>query len=501
MREARTLLRTNLRIGIAIAQTLLIVLILWQAARFVFRSDPNDELRSADALFAARRYHDARGAYSAMLGHTPYFAPALLRLGIVATIRDERTVADQALVAALGLKLSPAEYDLVRLYQGRLAAIGGQRDQAEQFWGAIGPQSALFGRRRVLEAEQLLLIGDYAGASLSYRSAQQFDLPNDWRALVHTRLALLRASSDPAAARAELAQIAALAPEPKATSIDWAATLLPRVNPDAQQLAAALGAPPDLRAQTLGQLFLSAQLYTLAEAQFAAVAPTSPSALAAAAYAAYTRWRAGDHAEGLRRLQELVARYPDEPRARALLALAYLTNREDDSAKAELDAIRTLAPHAPDTHLAWGQWYATQHDYVAAADAYRRALSDAAPEQRGAYALALARFYVDTSFQLCEAGPSAAEQAIAALPDDPRAWTLASATRISCGDSAGAQQAAARALQQDPTSAEATYYLGRALAALGQRQAARAALISAADLAPASAWRERAEQQITVLGL
>jgi Flp pilus assembly protein TadD len=494
-------LRIYLHIGIAIARTLLILVVLWEAAQFVFRSDPNDELRSADALFAARHYHDARAAYSAILSHRPRFAPALLRLGIVATIRDERAVADEALVTALGFKLSPPEYELVRLYQGQLAAIAGQRDNANQFWGTISAQSALFGRGRVLEAEQLLLITDYAGAEATYREALQLDLPSEWRALTHTRLALLRASSDPDAALAELAQIAALAPEPKATSIDWAAALLPTATPDAQQLAAVLRAPPDLRAQMLGQLYLSAQLYTLAEAQFAIVAPTSPSARAAAAYAAYTRWRAGDHAEGLRRLQELVERYPDEPRARALLALAYLTNRDDDSAKAQLDVIRTLVPRAPDTHLAWGQWYATQHDYVAAADAYRRALSDASPEQRGGYALALARFYVDTSFQICEAGRTAAEQAIAALPEDPRAWTLASATRLSCGDAAGAQAAAAHALQHDPTNAEATYYLGRALAALGQRRAARAALVSAADLAPATAWRERAEQQITVLGL
>jgi Flp pilus assembly protein TadD len=251
----------------------------------------------------------------------------------------------------------------------------------------------------------------------------------------------------------------------------------------------------------LGQLYLSAQLYTLAEAQFTSVSADSPSAVAAAAYAAYTRWRAGDHAEGLRRLQALVGQHPDEPRARALLALAYLTNRQDDSAKAQLEAIQTLAPRAPDTHLAWGQWYATQHDYLAAADAYRRALSDAAPEQRGSYALALARFYVDTTFQICESGRPAAEQAIAALPDDARAWTSAAAARLACGDASGAQQAAARALQQAPGDAEATYYLGRALAALGQRQAARAALVSAADLAPASQWRERAEQQIAALGL
>ena len=61
--------------------------------------------------------------------------------------------------------------------------------------------------------------------------------------------------------------------------------------------------------------------------------------------------------------------------------------------------------------------------------------------------------------------------------------------------------AAEQALQRAPASAEASYYLGRALAALGDRPAARRALISAADLAPRSLWRERAEAQIATLGL
>jgi predicted Zn-dependent protease len=497
-------LRAIRRIARIIAQALLALLallIVWQAARLVFRPDNNDALRAADALFAAGRYHDARLAYADLLTKRPQLAPALVRQGIVATIRGERAAADQALSAALGARLSQPEYDLVRLYQGQLAASGGDPNLAEQYWQMIDPAAGLAGRRRVLEAEQLLYRADYAGAEASYRAALGLDLPRDWRALAHTRLALLRASSDSAAALAELAKIDALAPAPAAGPIDWAAPLLPLASPDAGQLAAALHAPPDARPQLLGQLYLAGRLYALAEAQFAAVSPNSPSARAAAAYAAYTRWSAGDRAEGLRRLQALVDRDPAEPRARALLALAYLTNRDDASARAQLEAIRDLAPRAPDTQLAWGQWYAAQHDYVAAADAFQRALSAAPPDQRGGYALALARFTVDTTFQVCDAGRAAAEQAIAALPDDAHAWTTAAATRLSCGDAAGAQSAAARALRQAPASPEASYYLGRALAALGQRQAARAALINAADLAPSSPWRERAEAQIAILGL
>jgi Flp pilus assembly protein TadD len=57
-----------------------------------------------------------------------------------------------------------------------------------------------------------------------------------------------------------------------------------------------------------------------------------------------------------------------------------------------------------------------------------------------------------------------------------------------------------RALAIDAADAEAAYYLGRALAALGDAVGARQALVQAADAAPASVWRERAERQLALLG-
>jgi tetratricopeptide (TPR) repeat protein len=474
---------------------------LGQAARWVFRPDPLDDLRHADALFLAGRYHDARAAYVALTSRAPRFAPAFVRLGIVYAVRDERASANETLSTALGLGLSQGDRDLVRLYQGRVAAADGRRDEAARFWDAIDTRAALFPLRRVLEAESLLAIADYAGAEAAYRDALRPELPRKWWMLVDTRLALLRASSDPVAALALLNRPDARDGPAPATADVWTAPLVPLADPDARQLAEALSAPDDQRAQLLGQLFLRARLYALADAQFAAVAPGSPSSLAAAAYAAYTRWSAGDREEGLRRLQALVVAYPSEPRPRALLALAYLSTRDEAAARAQLEAVRSLAPRAPDTHLAWGQWYAARHDYLAAADEYRRALGDAPPEARAAYALALASFHVDTSFRTCEDGKPAAEQATHALPADPRAWVALAAARLSCGDAAGARGAAEEALLRNPGSAEASYYLGRALALLGERPAARQALINAADLAPASAWRERAESQIDVLGL
>ena len=484
-----------------LAQIILVVIVLGQGARLTFRPDGMDDLRQADALFAAGHYHDARAAYIAIVEHAPRLAPALLRLGIVYAVRNERVAADQQLAYALDAGLSQANYELARLYQGWLAAQAGQRDQAVRYWATIGERSAWLPLRRVLEAENLLALADYAGAEASYRASIAAGLPGEWRALVATRLALLRASSDPDAALAELNRTDTPTTHVAPASLIYAAGLLPVADPDANQLAIALRAPADQRPQLLGQLYLNAQLFGLAEAQFSAVGAGSAHALAAATYAAYTRWIAGDRVGGLQRLEDVVTAHPADSRARTLLALAYLAAQNAPAAQLQIDHVRTQAPRAPETHLVLAQWYAAQHDYLAAADEYERALDEAPPAARGIYALAVARFHIDIALDRCERGLPAAEEAARALPDDPRAWITLANARYGCRDAAGSRAAAEQALERLPTSAEASYYLGRALAALGDRPGARLALISAADLAPRSPWRERAEALIAASGL
>ncbi|HEX9372575.1 MAG TPA: tetratricopeptide repeat protein [Roseiflexaceae bacterium] len=479
----------------------LALIVLWQGARLVFRSDPRDDLRRIDAQFTSGRYYDALQEAAALTAREPNFAPGWARVGMLHAIRDEQPAASQSLGYAIGLGLAGRDYELARLYQGRVATAAGQRDEAAQFWALVAEPSPLFPIRRVLEAESLLAAQDYAGAEAAYRAALLPALPPDWRALVYTRLAALRASSDPAGALAELARIGAPVPAgPLPSSDGFIAPLLASSAPDPRRLAAALRAAPPDRAQLLGQVYLDAGWYALAEAQFAAVAPGSPGAAIAATYAAYARWRAGERAEGLRQLEALVAAHPDDPRARALLALAYLAGKDDAGARAQLGVVRAMAPRAPDTHLAWAQWYAARHDYIRAADEYRRAFNDAPPGDRGRFALALARFHLDTALRVCEVGYLAAEEAARLLPDDAGAWIALASARLTCGDPAGARTAAERALARSPDDAEANYYLGRALAALGDRSGARRALIQAADLAPASPWRARAETQLAALG-
>ena len=113
----------------------------------------------------------------------------------------------------------------------------------------------------------------------------------------------------------------------------------------------------------------------------------------------------------------------------------------------------------------------------------------------------MARFHLDTALHVCDIGIVAAEESTKLLPDDPRAWVVLAAARLGCGEITGARDAAAQALARAPADAEASYYMGRALAILGDRAEARRALIQAADLAPASPWRVRAETQLATLGL
>src|SRR5436309_5026758 len=161
----------TIRLALTLARLALVLAVLWQGARFVFRYDPRDDLRRVDALFVAGRYHDALDAADGLAARAPRFAPALVRLGMLRALRDERPAASRSLAQAIGLGLSGPDRDLARLYQGRVAAAAGLRDEARQFWTVIDARSPLFPLRRVLEAESLLAVGDYAGAEAAYRTA------------------------------------------------------------------------------------------------------------------------------------------------------------------------------------------------------------------------------------------------------------------------------------------------------------------------------------------
>lgn len=480
-----------------IVASLLMCVLVGLGASLVFRADIRADIRRGDALFAQGRYFEAWQLYGALASKTGS-SLALARLGMLQTIRGESVGANRTLAQALNAGLRGRDHDLLRLYQGQAALLNGQPSEAFGLWRMVGETSALYPYRQALEAEALLQAGEYALAEASYRAALASNLPLIWQRRIGVRVAALRATSDAEGAQTALNQL----PPPSATLPDptLLMPLLPPESPTPQRLAAALAAPATERAIQLGQLYLDAGLYGLAEAQFAVVPSESASAQSARAYAAYARLRTGDRKAGIAQLKALVESDPQNPRARALLALAYLAETNPLQAQAQLATVRALAPRSPDTHLAWGQWYAANSDYIAAANEYRRALAEAPLDQRATYLLALAHFHLDTTVNACAGARPAAEEA-ARLTDSAAAWVALAQASLACEDYAAASAAAASALERDPASAEAAFYHGRALAMLGQRGAARQALIAAADLAPASDWRVKAENQLMAFRL
>lgn len=471
-------------------------LILAAACLLALRPDARDALREADRLFAAGRYYEALAAYESLASGLP---SAQLRAGMVHALRGERTAAERALRSAMQRGLAPADYHLALLYLGRALADDGRVDLAASTWRLLedcrDPAACAYvAPGRALAADEAMARGDYRAAAEGHRAALAAPLPPGWAEHSAYRLALLLAADAPA----DAARLLAAAPSAPAPRDPLLAPLLPSAGDGPGRLAAVLAADPALRPQLLGQLYVGLGLYDLAEAQFAQVDPDGPEGLAAAAYAAYARWRAGDAAGGLARLEELVAEHPDEPGARMLLAMAYLTADASDAARDQIDAVASLAPGDPNIELAWASWHAARREYDQAALAYGRALVAAPAEEQGTYALLAARFHLATTYELCETGLPLAERAAELLPGDPEALSTVAAHRYHCGQFAAAAEAAGAA-RDAGAGPEAAYYLGVALAALGERDEARAALISAANLAPASDWRRRAETALSLL--
>jgi Flp pilus assembly protein TadD len=489
-----------LRAATQILGLCLALAVLSVSAWLVFRPDARDTMREAERLLLSGRYYDARAAY-ATLALQPQAEPLTWgRLGMVQAIRAEWSAATQTLGYAVGAGVAGTDHDLVRLYQGRVSDARRSFAEAHGVRATIPPSSPLYGVRLALDAETLLRSGDIAKAEQGFRAALAEALPPEWRTWCESRLVALLAARDQQAAL-QHTPIPASNVTPLAGDLrTLVAPLLPSNHPSRISILNVLQGPAEERQQLLGQLYLDAGWNDLAEVQFLAVPRNSALGPAAAAYAAYARWQAGDLGEGQRRLEQLVAEQPAEPRARALLALAYMAKDDFTQASKQLQTIQQLAPGAPDTQLALGQWYASQAEYAQAVDAYRRAIAAAMVDERAFYQQALAEFHLITAYNLCEEGLSIADLVARQQPQQARSFEVLAAMQLRCGNLAGATVSARRALTLAPTSAEAAYYLGRALALSGDRRGARQALISAADLAPASDWRVRAEQELQVLG-
>lgn len=467
-----------------------------------------EALQHADSLFKAGRFYEAMQQYTALAeqpeqtgGHE---AVVLLRMGMLSTLRGEDTRAEASVRRALQPGLDDESHSLALLYLGVLLRRQGAFAQAAQVWEQAGHATRMEGPQRVLLCEAELARGNDAAAQAACRSAQETSLPEDWLPLLAYRLALFDAPDDTEQAIALLNMVVTgeglhlLLTQPPAPPDPFLSPLLPDIRHEAAQLLAILERAAPERYQLLGQFYLDHHLYASAEKQFVQVPPDSEGGVTAAAYAAYTRWRAGDTQAGLNQLTMLVETYPDEPHIRMLLVLAYLSEKNPDAARPHLDVLKERYAQLPEVALSEANWLVVQGNYAEASKAYQRAITLAPEDEQGRYALAAARFHLDTTYALCDQGRAAADIALRLDPTSADAWSALAAIAYHCHDMEGAVTAAQNALDLG-AGLEATFYLGAALVAQGEDDQGRAQLIRAADMSPDSRWRERAEERLDAL--
>ncbi|MCX7859143.1 MAG: tetratricopeptide repeat protein [Chloroflexus sp.] len=468
-----------------------LALVAVAAVALALRPDSYDSLRWADERFAAGQYRAALAVYTELAAT---LSDAALRRGVVLTMRGEIDPARRALIAAIKAGLRPRDYQLAVLYLGQLAAMEGDTATARRTWQTLAncdPDRCA--QRDLLLADDDLRNGRIAEALAVYRSISLAQLPAGWMEFVIGRRVFVGALFDQATTPDVTMPATSFLPDPLARP------LLPPT-PTQTTLAAALAADPAARPQLLGQLAFDLGYDRLALAFFAQVDPAGPHGLAAAIYRAYAHLRLGDRQAGVEQLEQLAATHPDDPRIGPMLALAYLNDGNLDAAAERLQQLRAAGHGGPALALAQAGLAIAQRDFVAAADAYEQAVIAAPVAERVRYAMLAARFHLDSGFERCTSGLLAAQAAANGLPNDPEALTILAGTRYYCGDAAGAQAAAAAALEAG-AGVEARFYYGLALSATGDVASGRAMLELVADQAPASAWRQRAETALELIGV
>ena len=475
----RWALRWALLVGVALV-----------AINLIWRDDPRDRLRLADRLLAEGSYYAALQHYAPLSVDFPD-GQAALRLGIVRFLRGEHTEAERALLSAVRQGLPPTEAGLVLLYRGQLAMLAGDLAEAQRLWQLLlacaAPQPCAWqAEALLLQAEAALLDRDYQAAQTFFTQALAQGLPAEWQTRAHFRIALLAAYDQSAVAQAWLAE-----PITGASQSPLVAPLLPPLAYDRAALESALARPADQLPLNLGQLYSGLGLHELAAEQFAKVAPSDPAYTFASASAAYARWLAGERALSLTQLEALAFANPTDQRIAALFTVALNTS---DPLNAP-EQLARLDQRRPETSLAWANWHLNQRDYLAAVEAFRRAISQAPPGEQGRYARLAAEFHLQTGYELCAGGLTFAEQALAREPNEPATLSVAVALRYRCGEQTQAE-AAARTLLEQRFDAQAAYYLARILAERGETQAANRLLIEIIDREPAGPWRAPAEHEL-----
>lgn len=463
----------------------------------VLRPAPQQsELRAAEQLWQAGRVTEALRSYQALRSSPS--APALvdIRLATIMLLRGDCAQAQTYAATALGKPLRRDEAAQAHLIVGQCATQRGALDRAQAEWLSVDPQSPYHAIVDVLSGETALRGGLRTRAIDDYNTALKAPLVEPWRSFVRLRLALALAPHEHETALKHLRLIPETlrAPEPETRP------LLPLTSGEivrqARQLEAILAAPQEQHRQLIGQQLIDLNLLRLAIATFEEVTIDVPRDPLAEAHAAYARWQLGQTSAATTQLRELVAQYPQEPLIATLYATIAINAGNLDEASAVLDAAEARNPLDPAIVLVRSDLLVARRQYPEAIVERRRARDIARPEVRGRYALALAEQHLSLTYRVCDSGITAASEATTIAAADPKAWQLLASMNYHCRAYQQAAEAARRGLALAPNNPGLHFFLGAALWEDRDQQAARPHLIAAADLAPASEWRKRAEQTL-----
>jgi tetratricopeptide (TPR) repeat protein len=472
-------------------------LLIVSGASFVSQLTASSPTDTADRLWREGRATEAFHLFT-QFDSKALSPTAQLRLAGLAL---ERGACGQAeLLSAKALQRSPAPDDaaLAHLTRGACAARRNQFQRADLEWHAIPAPSPYHTLALVLRGEAALQRGDQAAALADFRTALHQPLPQPWTAFVHLRMALLLSRTDPGMAWWHVTSIPTTMPAPDPTSRPFLPLHPSEIASQARSLEAILVAPAEQQPQLLGQHLLEMELYRLALEHFELVDLNKPDGPRAHAYAAYSRYLLGQHDAAIAALRELAARRPHEPAVATMYALLVLTTGDVDAATQALDLAETQQPLDPAFALVRSDVLAAEHRYAEAIGERRRARDIAPPAQHGRYALALAQQHLALTYDLCRDGVAAAQEATTLSPHNSDAWHTLAAAYFHCGSYNEGLTAARQGLKHAPDDPALLFFLGAALWEHGDPDVGRSLLLRAADRAPGSQWRARAEQTLNM---